>query len=741
MPRRVDPEVIEAVFAADGPLARLLPGYKPRRAQVEMALQVAQCLDTPAGRLVVEAGTGTGKSLAYLVPALLSGRRVVVATGTRALQDQLVDKDAPIARAAVEAVLKDGAPRTVLRLKGRSNYLCLLRHEAFARQGTLGLGNAGDDVLVQISRFAETTTTGDRAELDLPEHLPIWSELDAGKDTCVGQSCPRYDDCWLMKARRQAEQASIVVVNHHLLCADQRLRLESGGFDEGEGGFGVLPPMDALVVDEAHALPDVATDHFGVSLSSEDVARLIADVQRAAEACGAAEKQRLLFGARDVDVCSGPFWTAVVKPSSSSAAERESRPPRRAEVVVDGAFSERATFAPSDAVRALADELGDALRSLGTALDGARAVFADDPGVEAAMQRATLNGLVERTGRLRAQLSYLAGPAAEDRSSVCFVDKGLRSTALVTAPIDVRAPLSGTLFSGAMPVILTSATLAIGDDVGPFIHKVGLDVDPAEHDREEADGDDIAGDDDLRIDDEPSPPPPVMTAVYPSPFDHAGRAALYAPTTMPEPEQAGYTARFDEEVLFLLELSQGGALVLFTSRRAMDDAVRRLRPGLEALGIPVLKQGERPKAALLDELRREGRAAVFATSSFWEGVDVVGKALRVVIIDRLPFKVPSDPLVRARGEHARSLGKDPFADIAVPEAALALKQGAGRLLRSVDDAGVVAILDGRLRGRRYGATFLKALPPMTRLGSRKTVTQFWVRHVEPVLGIGPDRLN
>jgi ATP-dependent DNA helicase DinG len=386
-------------------------------------------------------------------------------------------------------------------------------------------------------------------------------------------------------------------------------------------------------------------------------------------------------------------------------------------------------------MKALAEEMGDALKALGTALDGARVTFDGDPGVEASMQRATLNGLVERTGRVRAQLSYLAGPAAEDRSSVCFVDKGPRSTALVTAPIDVRAPLSGTLFSGSMPVILTSATLAIGDDVGPFIHKVGLDVEPVGVEDED---DDAAA---AADDDEGWTPPPVMTGVFPSPFDHAGRAALYAPTTMPEPDQPGYTARFDEEVLFLLELSQGGALVLFTSRRAMDDAVRRLRPALETLGIPVLKQGERPKAALLDELRREGRAALFATASFWEGVDVVGKALRVVIIDRLPFKVPSDPLVRARGDHARSLGKDPFADIAVPEAALALKQGAGRLLRSVDDAGVVAILDGRLRGRRYGATFLKALPPMTRLGAQKTVTQFWVRRVEPALGLGPERLN
>lgn len=741
MPQRVDPNLIEAVFAADGPLATLLPGYKPRRAQVDMALQVARCLDTPAGRLVVEAGTGTGKSLAYLVPALLSGRRVVVATGTRALQDQLVDKDAPIARAAVEAVVKDGAPRPVLRLKGRTNYLCVLRFENLARQGTLGLGDGGDDVLVQITRFAAQTTTGDRAELDLPDHLPIWGDLDAGKDHCLGQSCPRYDDCWLVKARRQAEQAAVIVVNHHLLCADQRLRLESGGFDEGEGGVGVLPAMDALVVDEAHALPDVATDHFGVSISSEDLFRLAADVNRVADACGAAERQRLLYTARDVDVCGRDFFGAIAAPGAD--APRDSRPPRRVDGVVfaDASFSERAAFLPTDESRSLGEAACDALKVLGDALDAARATFEVDAGVEAQMQRAALNGLRERAGRVRAQLSYLSGPAADDRSSVCFVDKGPRSTSLVTAPIDVRAPLSGTVFAGATPVILTSATLAIGDDVGPFIHKIGLDVEPvAVHDDKEEEGDApeevIAdgGDDVLAV-------APVMTGIYPSPFDHAGRAALYAPTSMPEPDQPGYSARFDAEVLFLLELSGGGALVLFTSRRAMDDAARRLRPALETLGIPLLKQGERPKAALLDELRQQGKAALFATSSFWEGVDVVGGALRVVVIDRLPFRVPSDPLVRARAEHARSLGKDPFKDIAVPEAALALKQGAGRLLRSVDDAGVVAILDGRLRGRRYGGTFLKALPPMTRLGSQKTVTQFWVRHVEPVLGLGPERLN
>jgi ATP-dependent DNA helicase DinG len=750
MPSRLDPAVIQAVFAEDGPLARLLPGYRPRRAQIDMALQVARCLETDAGRLVVEAGTGTGKSLAYLVPALLWGRRTVVATGTRALQDQLVDKDAPIARQAVAAVSPELDVGPVLRVKGRTNYLCVLRFENLARQGRLALADVGDAHFAQLARFAATTQTGDRAELDLPEHLPIWSEVDAGKDSCLGQSCPRYDDCWLVKARRQAEQASVVVVNHHLLCADQRLRLESGGFDDGEGGFGVLPTMNALIIDEAHALADVATDHFGVTVSSDDVARLVGDVPRAATALGPSERQALLTASRDVQHGAGALWTEIATPGSTAQAEVASR--GRESFVADATFVERTVFVPTPEVRALAETTGDALKALSTSLDAARAVEDANPGIEAAMQRAVLNGLVERSGRLRAQLSYLVGPAAEDRASVCFVEKGPRSTAVATAPIDVRGSLSSTLFANATPVVLTSATLAIGDDLDPFLHKIGLagtapvgpHGDQSDHvdvdNDSDSDNDDDDDDHTAEVDDEAAPPK-THKAVFPSPFDHAGRAALYAPTSMPEPDDPAYSARFDAEVRFLLSLSQGGALVLFTSRKAMDDAARRLRPHLDELGIPLLKQGERPKAALLDELRREGRAALFATSSFWEGVDVVGAALRVVIIDRLPFKVPSDPLVRARAEHARSQGHDPFTDLALPEAALTLKQGAGRLLRSVDDAGIVAVLDGRLRRRRYGATFLRALPPMTRVGSQTTVTQFWVRAVEPALGLAPENQN
>lgn len=734
VPRHVDPALIEAVFAEDGPLATLMPGYRPRRAQVDMALAVGRCLDTPRGRLAVEAGTGTGKSLAYLVPALLSERRVVVATGTKALQDQLVDKDAPIAVAAVNAVLGDGAKeRPVLRVKGRSNYLCKLRWENFDRQGSLGLGDSGDQTLVQLRRFANTTRTGDRAEITgLPDNFPLWAELDANKDHCLGTSCPRYDDCFLVLTRRAAEQAAVIVVNHHLLCADQRLRLESGAFDsEGDGqGFGVLPVMDALIVDEAHALADVATDHFGVSLSSEDIVRFVADVRRHADSCGTAERLQLIDAMRDVEGAGAAFFaaigTGVVKARSGSG-------------VPEPSFSERAVFVPTDDTTRLGAVAAEALNDSGDVIDAARASF-DDDGVESAMVKATFAGLKERSARVRAQLMYLAGPASSDRRSVCFVDKGPRTTTLVTAPIDVRAPLSATIFAAESPVVLTSATLAIGKDVSAFVQAVGLDA-SGDEGADVADNDVLDDDDDNRPgaggddDDAVGTAVTVMTAVFPSPFDHARRAALYAPTSMPEPDQPGYAERFDDEALFLAALSGGGALFLFTSHRAMEDAARRLRPGLSSLGVSVLKQGDKPKGALLEDLRNGSVGALFATASFWEGVDVMGAALRLVVIDRLPFRVPSDPLVRARADHARSLGKDPFKDLALPEAALSLKQGAGRLLRSVDDAGVVAILDGRLRGRRYGSVFLAALPPMTRLGSKKTIAQFWVRQVEPVLGL------
>ncbi|MDP2340973.1 MAG: ATP-dependent DNA helicase [Deltaproteobacteria bacterium] len=702
MPRVVDAAAVEAVFAQDGPLAQLLTGYAPRRAQIDMALRVAQILHTPRGRLVVEAGTGTGKSLAYLVPALLSEGRVVVATGTRALQDQLVDKDAPLAVAAVMALRgESGTPtQTVMRMKGRNNYLCKLRWDRFDRQQHFGFT---DDVLVQIGRFAKETKTGDKAELKgLPDSFPLWNEIDANKDSCLGQACPVYNECFVVEMRRQAEKASVVVVNHHLLCADQRLRLDAAGFDDGDFAR-VLPTTDALIVDEAHALADVATDYFGLATGSEVIARLSGDVRRNADACMGDDRAALMDRVVDVDAAAAALFASI----GGAVKQR----------------SERALYRPSDENSELALATNGALAQLADALDHARQRLLDD-GVDIVMQKAALDALYRRSERTRAELSYLTGPAAADDRFVLFVDHGPRGTHITAAPIDVSSPLSGTLFAGETPVILTSATLAVGDDVGPFLFTVGLAGRPAPEPEDSAE-------DEAVVDDV------VVSAIFPSPFDHRAKAALYCPVDMVEPNDPRYLKLFDDEVVFLLALSKGGALVLFTSHRAMEEAHARLKPALQELGIPLLKQGERPKAVLLDELRTQGHSALFATASFWEGVDVRGAALRLVIIDRLPFRVPSDPLVRARGEHARSLGKDPFNDVAVQEAALALKQGAGRLLRTVDDAGVVAVLDGRLRRRSYGKVFLNALPPMTRVGVRKALAQFWIRFVEPALGLSP----
>jgi ATP-dependent DNA helicase DinG len=746
--RAVAPEDIEAIFAADGPLAALLPGYQPRRAQIDMALGVAACLGTPRGRLVVEAGTGTGKSLAYLVPALLFPGRVVVATGTRALQDQLVDKDAPIAVEAVRrfrsgdvgSAAADPTAPSVLRMKGRNNYLCRLRFERLDRQRTLGF----DDALVQIGRFAATTKTGDRAELTgLPDHLPLWSEIDADRDHCLGSACPHYEPCFLVALRRAADEAQVVVVNHHLLCADQRLRLDSAGV--GDSFARVLPDFDALIVDEAHALPDVATDHFGLSIGTEPIVRLGMDVRRAADGCDGDSRAQLLGDLDELETTARAAFDAVAvaaaaaggAPMTVAAGEAADA---RADVRAD-VRAERRLLRVTPEVQQAIDALSDVLRELAHDLQKARSMLVGRD-VDLALQKATLDGLGGRTERARAELSFLCGSAAVDDRFVCFVDKGPRGATITAAPIDVSSPLSGTLFAGDGAVVLTSATLAVGTDVDPFLRQVGLLAADAgggaEGDRGEEHGRDRSGVTEAALAEaalDERGRDDVARAIFPSPFDHPRRAALYCPTDMPEPDAADWTRRFDDELLFLLSTSKGGALCLFTSHRAMDDAAHRLRAELAVRGLNARKQGERPKHALLDDLRADPRTVLFATASFWEGVDVRGAALRLVVIDRLPFRVPSDPLVRARAEQARKQGKDPFRDLAVPEAALTLKQGAGRLLRTVDDAGVVAVLDGRLRRKSYGRVFLEALPPMTRVGSRTTLAQFWTRFVQPALGL------
>ena len=698
----MDPRaLVERFFAADGPLAKRLSGYAPREAQIRMALACVDAFtasvgEDPGPRVVVEAGTGTGKSLAYLAAALASGKQVVVATGTKALQDQLVKKDAPLAiEAMAEVRAAAGLPRVavdVALMKGRSNYLCKLRYEQFEiapRFASPAEAKHWD----AVRTFAATTTTGDRADVPgLPEPYATWSEIDAGGDTCIGQQCPKYDPCFVVQMRRRAASAGLVVVNHHLLCADQRVRMDAQAEAAAEGAdvsFGaVIPKPDALVVDEAHALPDVATDYFGLTVGTTRVERLVKDLRALADRGKGDVRAALIDHAvRVEDACERTF--TALRPLGEAQDRARLEAHRAPTGLADDA----------DAASRAARDLSVKLASL-TDQDAANVVDGTY-GAEAA-------ALARRAHALGSEIDVVLRKSLDDPNFVVFVEGRRRGVSATAAPIDVGAILGATIFAAPAPAILTSATLAVAGDASTFTERAGLSS--------------------------------STTLVLPSPFDHARRAALYVPSGMPEPDDPTWTQRFDDEVKFLLATSQGGALLLFTSHRAMNEAYERLAPALQSTGLACLKQGDQPKLALLDELRRldDGPgAALFATQSFWEGVDVRGRALRLVVVDRLPFRVPTDPVQQARAKLAEKQGKSAFFTMSLPEAALALKQGAGRLLRSVDDAGVVAILDGRLRTKRYGATFLDTLPPMTRVGARRTLTDFWRRFVVPALAADP----
>ncbi len=680
-------QLLDALFAERGPLSTRLPGYRPRASQIELAHAVLDALLTKGARLAVEAGTGTGKSLAYLAAALLTERRVVVTTATKALQDQLFFKDVPLALAALAELrghdVDDGDAAVVL--KGRQSYLCKLRFERLAAQPTFAF--AGDArEWPSLVRWAGVTATGDRAELDLPEPWVTWSDLDARRETCVGARCPHHDACFVTRARRRAEGACMIIANHHLLCADLRLRHQSNpaarGHDEGAAFARVIPDADAFVLDEAHALPDVATDHFGVALSSTALAHLCAEARRFADGLGGDQRALVLEAALACEEALAALFA-----------------------VLGHQAPDRARLRPTAALAPQRDRSAAALEALGRALAGAR-TDGDDVDAARAAERAGLQG---RAAEAADELRFTLERALDDARFVVMVEPERRGVQVTAAPVDVAGVLAGTLFHGDAPVVMTSATLAIGGNADAFLRKVGV------------------------------PPERAGARVWCSPFDFARRGALYCPKDMPEAKDPAHAARFVDEARFLLELTGGGALFLFTSHGALREAADELRPVAAAMGLPFLQQGEGAKHKLLDELRRadgERGAVLCATRSFWQGVDVRGRALRLVVIDRLPFEVPTDPLVRARADLCAARGGDPFRDLTVPDAALALKQGAGRLLRDVDDAGVVAVLDGRLRTRSYGRAFLDALPPLTRIGARSALAEFWRRFVQPSLGGG-----
>lgn len=619
---------IHEILGSDGPLARHLEGFTPRRAQLRMAEAVASAL-ARREHLVVEAGTGTGKTFAYLVPALLGGQRVLISTGTRTLQDQLFTKDVPLVASAL------GAPAKIALLKGRSNYLCIYRMKSQVAQGVLAGIPLRDPMLARIQAWSNTTSQGDLSEIaGLTDAHSVWPLVTSTRDNCLGQRCSDYAQCHVVAARREAQEADIVIVNHHLLLADLALK---------EDGFGdLLGSADAIILDEAHQLPDLATQFFGVQASSRQVEHVLTDGRAVLLRAGGSLAE-IGAATREVEVALGAVLASL----------------------------------PRAAARLRWEECTTDLESLVLAVVAALRIFTT------ALERASREPAVELAAKRATDLAH-----ALERIALCGDDLGARtmeanghSFILGLLPFDIAARFDGLLRARPAAWIFTSATLSIGEDFAHFVTRLGLHSATQLH--------------------------------IPSPFDFENQALLYLPKKMPDPTEPGYIEALIETALPLLDASAGGAFLLFTSHRALAQAATLLRAHWDgAIELRLLVQGESPREQLLREFREHGNAVLLGTASFWEGVDVKGAALRLVIIEKLPFASPEDPLVKARIDFLRRRGENPFRDYQLPEAVLALKQGVGRLIRSEEDRGMIVIFDPRLMSKGYGRMFRASLPPM-----------------------------
>jgi ATP-dependent DNA helicase DinG len=593
--------------------------------------------------LIVEAGTGTGKTFAYLVPALLSGRRVIVSTGTRTLQDQLFSKDLPLVAGAL------GRPARVALLKGRANYLCRYRFAGATSQATLDGQAKRDPLLARLERWAKVTSTGDLAEVQgLADSHPLWPRITSTRENCIGSRCGEYARCHVVEARRNAIEADVVVVNHHLLLADLALK---------EDGFGdLLGATDAIVIDEAHQLPDLATQFFGASVSARQIESLLRDVRGELTAAG--------FGARQAADELAKLETAL----RDTQAVLVRVPPN------DSGTIEAAV---EDSLAALVG----ALRGLGAGLDET----SREPAIAQCSARAGETAdTVERIAQLEAS------------DGVRSIEPSARGFVLRLIPFDVAERFHALTAARSIAWIFTSATLSVAEDFSHFAARLGL-----------AD----AG-----------------TLQVPSPFDYESQALLYLPAQLPDPASPEHTAHVVDIAAPLVAAADGGAFLLFTSHRALTKGAALVRANAAVWGDwPLLVQGEAPREQLLQGFRESGRAVLLGTASFWEGVDVKGDALRLVIIEKLPFASPDDALTKARIAMLRSRGQNAFREYQLPEAALALKQGVGRLIRSETDRGVVMICDPRLTEKPYGRVFRAALPPMSATRDAGDAQRFLVR--------------
>jgi len=640
--------VDEHVFSADGPLARAIPGYKVRQQQIEMAQAVAEVIDA-RGVLIAEAGTGTGKTVAYLVPALLSGGKVIVSTGTKTLQDQLFNRDIPMVRQALRV------PVTVALLKGRANYVCHYHLERNLQDGRF-TSRADAAYLQVVARYAKTSKTGDRSLLaEVPEDAGVWPLVTSTRENCLGGDCPRYKDCFVMEARKLALAADVVVVNHHLFFADLALR--------DEGVAELLPACNTVIFDEAHQLPATATLFFGESLSSAQLLELARDTRL--EAAAAAKDFAAL-------------------PEAAQALDRAARDLRLAA----GEDSGRQTAQQAHSRREFAQRL-DGVEAKLAALSALLEFQAErSEGLENCWQRSC-----DLAGRLSRWREADAQGQGKDR--VRWVEVFQHAVQLNSTPLSIADVFQRQIEGGARAWIFTSATLSVKQDFSHYQHEMGLAQ--------------------------------ARTAGWDSPFDYPRQALLYVPEHMRAPNSPGYTEAVVKAVLPVIAASRGRAFLLFTSLRAMREAHTLLKEGFASSGLafPLLLQGEDSRSLLLERFRRLGNAVLVASQSFWEGVDVRGDALSLVMIDRLPFSPPDDPVLAARIDSINAAGRNAFMEYQVPEAVITLKQGAGRLIRDEADRGVLMICDTRLVERPYGRRIWQSLPPMRRTRALEEVIQFF----------------